>query len=57
MKKEKFVERTNRRGNEVRRGRGRDGTTSIIKEKGKSIQREAKESSKQQWRKGPCVFN
>lgn len=51
MKKETFVERTNRRGNEVRTGRERNGTRGIIKETGKSTQREAEGSSKQQWLK------
>jgi len=31
LKKERFVERKNRRGNEVRRGRERNGTRRIIK--------------------------
>jgi hypothetical protein len=40
VKKERFVERTNRKENEVRRGRERNGTRRIIKETGKSTQRE-----------------
>jgi hypothetical protein len=49
VKKETFVERTNRRGNEVRRGRERNGTRGLIKEIGKNTQREAEGSSIQQW--------
>jgi hypothetical protein len=45
---ERFVERTNGRGNEVRRGRERSETMRIIKEIGKSTQRETEESSEQQ---------
>jgi len=38
--KERFVERTNRKGNEVRRGREGDETRRIIKEIRKSTHRE-----------------
>jgi hypothetical protein len=57
VKKERFVERTNRRVKEVRRGRERNGTSKIIKETGKSTRIEAEGSSEKQWLKGRCVLS
>jgi hypothetical protein len=56
LKKERFVERTNRRGNEVRRGKERNRTRRIIKETRKSTQREAEGIGEQQWLKWRFVF-
>jgi hypothetical protein len=53
--KERFVERKNRRGNEVRRGREKNETRRIKKEARKSTERErereTERSCEQQWRK------
>jgi len=57
VKKERFVKRKNGRGNEVRRGREKNGTRRIIKEIGKSTQREAEGSSEQHWLKWRCVLS
>lgn len=56
MERERSVEGKNRRGNEVGRGRERNGTRRIIKAIGKSTNREAEGSSEQQWLKWRCVF-
>jgi hypothetical protein len=57
VERERSVERKNRRGNEVGRGRERNGTRRIIKAIGKSTNREAEGSSEQQWLKWRCVFS
>jgi hypothetical protein len=50
--KERFVERTNRRGNEVRREREGNGTRRIIKEIGKSTERERERETERQRDRG-----